>query len=223
MRRSFLLTVSSLGLLISLLGSTGLFAALTDSAFTGENQVDSAPLDGSADLQLATAAFVGLDLECGTFDDDLATGLIMATDLPELMQVQSYFCIRNVGSQPVDLTAGAIDLVQADPACTGDEADLGDASCGDPGDDGELAAVLNLLWQTSPTCDNSGWVPVSPGASGTLADHVAGPVDLASLASGQSRCLQLGATIAHETATLVQVAQSDSATWRFRFTGTATP
>src|SRR5262245_16526660 len=102
MRRSFLITVSALGLVVCLLGGTGLFAALTDSATTGTNQVDSAPLAGSANLQLALndGLTPAMTMTCGAFSDDLATGLVSGTGLIQSVNsAGSVFCLRNVGSQ----------------------------------------------------------------------------------------------------------------------------
>ena len=57
MRRSVLGSLAALGVVVCGLGGTGLFAALTDTARGGPNSVESAPLAGSADIQLADASF----------------------------------------------------------------------------------------------------------------------------------------------------------------------
>ena len=56
MRRSALITLAALGGLICLIGGTGLFAALTDSARSGTNSLESGALAGSADIQLSNAS-----------------------------------------------------------------------------------------------------------------------------------------------------------------------
>ena len=218
MRRSFLLTLSALGLLVCLLGSAGLFAALTDTAYTGDNSVNTAPLDGSADLRLATASVANELTTCGTFDDDLSTGLLSVTDLVPMLAVDTPFCVRNDGIAMVDLTAAAVDLSDVDPSCTGDEADYGDETCGTGGDgSGELAPVLNILW-TELDCFTGA---TSIVASGTLSAHVANAVDLLPLGAGETACYRVQVVYADEAPAAVQIAQSDTATWRFRFDAAA--
>ena len=89
MRRSLLLTTSVLGLLICLIGGTGLFASLSDSAHTGTNTIESKGLPSSSDLKLATATY-STSFSCDTFSDDLATGLFDFSDMnPSLGSAQA--------------------------------------------------------------------------------------------------------------------------------------
>jgi hypothetical protein len=129
MRRSILLTTSALGLLICLLGSAGLFAALTDTADTDINHVDTAPLAGSADLQLSP---INGSNGCGTWADDLTTGLVSATDVALPGTAPSVgFCIRNIGSQSVSTAVTVIDLTDTEMgASTGDDQDYLDVTFG---------------------------------------------------------------------------------------------
>src|SRR6266508_3353057 len=129
MRRSSLLTLAALGALVCLIAGSGLFAALSDTARTGTNSVDSARLAGSADIQLATATKeIGFPIVCGDFSDDLTSGLFTATDVtPGYASTEALYCIRNVGSAQVALAALVDELTDIDISCTGDEALYGDA------------------------------------------------------------------------------------------------
>jgi hypothetical protein len=216
MRRSILLTLAALGLMVCGLGSTGLFAALSDVARTGTNSIDSAPIAGSADLQLAT--YDRMFDQCGTFSDDLETGLLTATDVAPAGGGTGFFCIQNVGSRAVDLTVLAEDLVDVDDACTGDEADYGDSTCGSGA--GELSGALDIQF-VSDCCN-----PCTAAFTTTtgLASLVDTATALAPLDPGQVTCYDVRATLGSGTpTTAVQIAQSDSVTWRFRFDGVAQP
>lgn len=217
MRRSFLLTASALGLLICLLAGTGLFAALVDTAETGQNDVDTAPLAGSSDLQLALWDSVN---GCGTWQEGLSTGLISASNvaMPTVVPGQT-FCIHNAGSRSVDVTVSVFDVTDEETTgCTGDEADSGDLSC-DPGDPGELAAATFVEFFITDCAGNA-----TTGYSDYFTDLTTTPLSLVPIASGNTNCfdsqVQAGSVA---TETQVQQAQSDSLTWRYRFTGTATP
>jgi hypothetical protein len=218
MRRSLLLTVSVLGLLICVIGGTGLFAALTDSAHTGTNSVDSAALPSSANLQLASASFDGIDFTCSTFSDHLATGFFALTDVVPNSGYTSAFCLRNVGSAPVTLTAVVDQLVDVDTGCTGDEADYQDLTCGND-QAGELSSVL-VTRIAEYSCVGAG-SPIASYGSATLANAVT-PGPLGGLGAGQTKCyfvdIEYGPSV---DVTLRQKAQSDRVTWRYVFTGQA--
>ena len=218
MRRSSLLTLAALGALISLVGGTGLFAALTDTARTGTNTVDSAALAGSADIQLATATRVNappFTITCGEYSEDLASGFFAAQDVTVGHQSPySYLCIRNVGSQSVFVGALAEELTDVDLACTGDESLHGDTTCG--GDQaGELSAVLRLSYFRNECEGGSG-----SGQSMNLATNSTSTAFFpGTLAPGEAACFSVAfdyPTTATDEA--VQRAQSDRATWRFKFT-----
>ena len=218
MRRSSLLTLTALGALICLVGGTGLFAALTDTARTGTNTVDSAQLAGSADIQLATATRVNsppFTITCGDYSEDLASGFFTADDVTEgFVSPVSFYCIKNVGSQSVTVSVLADELTDVDLACTGDESLHGDTTCG--GDQaGELSAVL-MVWYARDECEGGG----ASGRGINLASNATEPVFLiGTLAPGEVGCYQVYfdyPTSATDEA--VQKAQSDRATWRFKFT-----
>ena len=221
MRRSLLLTASVLGLLICLIGGTGLFAALTDSAHTGTNSVNSAALPPSADLKLATAPITaGSVHDCGTYADDLASGLFGPQDITSGIGYgpMADLCIKNQGSAPVSLSMAVDQLTDTDVACTGDEAANGDASCGNDGA-GELSSVVTINF-TEVDCATGSFVDgFGPYVLASLAGS---PVALGQLAPGQVRCFGPG-VIYPSTAdpTAIQRAQSDTTTWRFVFTGQA--
>jgi hypothetical protein len=216
-RRSGLLTVATLGGLVCLLGGTVLFSALQDTARTGTNSAESAALAASADIQLATATYDSA-ITCGAFSENLASGLFTVTGvIPEYQSGPVYFCIRNVGSQEVTLSALTEDLVDLDVACTGDEVDHGDTTCG--GDQtGELSSVL--IGEFSHVDCASG--APSPGLSNTLDQSQTMPLALGSLAAATTRCFRadLGYSGNAETPG-AQKAQSDRVTWRFKFTAQA--
>ena len=214
MRRSALLTVAVLGGLVSLIGGTVLYSALQDTARTGTNLVESAALGASADIQLATWS-VGI---CGAFSEDLTTGLFTVTGVsPGASNIQ-FFCIKNVGSQLVALNVLADELTDVDFACTGDEALAGDTTCG--GDlAGELSSVLSVGY-AGVDCTTA--VVLSGGAGLVLKANETTPHSFGTLGAGATGCFQVELSYFTSTAnTAVQTAQSDRATWRFRFTAQA--
>lgn len=215
MRRSVLISLVVLGSLISLIGGTGLFAALSDSARTGTNTVDSAALAGSADIQIATATRpAGSPFACGTYSEDLASGFFTAADVgPGYSSQYAYFCIKNVGSQPVTLWASADELVDTDTACTGDEGILGDTTCG-----GNLAGELSSVLFAAYTLWNCNGVSASGFADNLKLNSTSPGALPGTLAVGAVVCMSvdIGYGFGH-TAAEIQRAQSDRATWRFKF------
>jgi hypothetical protein len=218
MRRSVLITVAVLGGLVCLLGGTVLFSALQDSARTGTNSVESAAAAASADIQLATATLNGNTITCGAFSDNLSSGLVTATEVsPGYASGAQAFCIKNVGSQPVTLSALVDELTDVDFDCTGDEAANGDATCG--GDKlGELSSVLGTGYSTRDCVTGNATLALGP----SIKDHETTPQPLGTLAAAATGCFSLFVNYPPATpATAVQTAQSDRATWRFKFTGQA--
>lgn len=215
MRRASLITVTLLGLMVCLLGSTGLFAALTDTARTGTNTVTSAGLAPSADIQLATAEFTGAFV-CGDFGDDLSTALITATDLLRQQGRNAFLCVRNTGSQGLASLHIAVDeLTDVDQACTGDEADNGDTTCGG-GSTGELSSVLSARYSTFD-CGNG--TPITQSSFVNLAASGTTPFSVPAPAVDQTICFGIEVAFLSNVASGedVQRAQSDTSTWRFKF------
>jgi len=228
MGRHSLRIVIVLGALITLLGGTGIFAVFSDRATSGTNDVTSGGRGHAADITIATAAVSGGTVVCDTFTDDLATGFFSLTDLQPSAgdAYRGTFCIKNVGSSPVNLSASTIDLTDVDSACTGDEAAFGDTTCG--GDQaGELGGVLTATI-VELDCAAGTYVaqagPVSlAGLGSPLGLSVGGIVGRLSgdLSSGQTACYFVELRYPDSTPQLdVQLAQSDTVTWRFAFDGT---
>jgi hypothetical protein len=216
MRRPVLVTVAILGLVIVLIGGTGLFAALTDTARTGTNQVDSAGLAASADIQLATATreYPG-PIVCGTYSENLTSGFFTVADVAPGYSSSNptFFCIKNVGSQSVTLWPSADELTDTDTACTGDESLAGDTTCGSGV--GELSSVLTVFYVVE-TCAGGG----GAGFASKLKDNATVATALpGTLAPGAQQCFStsLGYFASESTATQIQQAQSDRVTWRFKF------
>lgn len=213
MRRSVLLTMAALGAVISLVGGTSLFAALTDTAQTGTNSAQSAAMAASADIQLATGSFNAGKIDCGTFSEDLTSGLITVSDVgPGYFGSFAYFCVKNVGSQDISLSALAAELTDRDTACTGDEVEYDATTCG--GDAaGELSSVLKVNYSTV-NCDTAS----GSGASPLLANNATTAHGLGTLAVNTTACFSTGLLYQSSTDTVAaQRAQSDTVTWRYKF------
>src|SRR5262245_17507860 len=98
--RHLLRTLVALGILVTLVSGTGVFASFSDQATTGPNSVISKEQPRAADLRIATGDSDGFGFQCGTFVDNLQTGLIGVTDAEPSAGAlqQSFFCLKNVGS-----------------------------------------------------------------------------------------------------------------------------
>ena len=214
MRRPALLTIAVLGGLACLLGGTVLYAAVQDTARTGTNSAESAALGTSADIQLASATKSGNAFNCGTFSEDIASGLYTAVGVSPGFTQQRQFCIKNVGSHLVELTVRADELTDVDFACTGDEAEHGDATCG--GDQlGELSSVLRVFFQQQDCVTGNATLTT---VEGKLKDKATSSDELNVLAAGATACYLVALVYPSDTvASAVQIAQSDRAIWRFKF------
>jgi hypothetical protein len=215
-RRPVLMTIMALGMVVTLAGANGVFAVFTDRATTGTNSATSRAEARSADLQIATGTLVPEDgsITCGTFVENLASGIITATDMVPLGDdVHAFVCLKNVGSRSLDVTTSVIDLFDTDPQCTGDESEVD--SCG-TGEFGELSGVLHVFLSTSDC--------VTPGSSlgnTTLDTMVSTPFSLGSVASGALLCVHVDIQDQAQGDD-VAITQSDTATWKFAYDGTAT-
>jgi hypothetical protein len=213
-----LLTLMGLGAIVSLIGGTSLFAALTDTARSGTNDVSSAALAASADIQLATATYKGPPdntIACGTFSEDLTTPWFEVSDVgPGYFSDNMFFCIKNIGSQSVTLSVVADPFTDTDFACTGDEASNGDATCG-ADEAGELSDVL-VGQMTQMEC------PVNNSATilgrYTFRRASTTPLSLGSLDEGATQCYYTSVEYPPGwPAQAEQTAQSDRVVWRYRF------
>jgi len=217
-RRPVLMTIMALGAVITLTGANGIFAVFTDRATTGTNSATSRAEARSADLQIADGTYDGNDgsTTCGTYVENLTTGIITASDMgPDTPDIHGFVCLKNVGSRPLEITISAIDLVDTDTGCTGDESAL-DLTCGDD-QAGELSGALHAF-VFEGDCTTS----VSIG-NAVLSDMVATPFPLTGvlLASGEVECVHI-AVADQAQQDLVTTSQSDTTTWKFAFDGTAT-
>ena len=230
-RRPWLRTIVALGIVVSFVSGAGVFAVFTDQATTGSNSVVSGALASAADLQLATATpnVVGGTettlVTCGTFVDDLATGLISVTDAaPSVNYLQrSYFCLKNAGTAAIGVRWSVTDLADVETGCTGDEATV-DTGCGIAAGtayDGELSQALKIRlsnWNcTTGVSDGdilAGFENLTqPGGVPIQGDLTLGPGDIY---CGSVEVLYLEDT----GVDIVQAAQSDQVTWRFAFDAT---
>jgi hypothetical protein len=236
--RPMLRALMVLGVIVTLVSGTGLFAVFSDRATTGQNDVSSGELPNAADLQIATASIGdanvdGLpDVVCDTFTEDLVTGLFSLSDLQPGYSSSdaeaATMCLRNVGSSILNLSASAIDLTDADISCTGDEAASGDLTCGPD------ATMISQAGELSPLITVN-FAGVDCADATVLFDHVGNLADLAitpmaidahpnviELAPGDTACysVRLGYPIP-ASGTDVQLAQSDQVQWRFAFDGAA--
>ena len=226
MRRQTLVAIMALGAVVTLIGSAGIFAVFSDRATTGTNTVTSGERASAADLQIASWPSAPGFLDCGAYQEDLATGLF------DLSNVQPGFsstiagtlptmvCLKNVGTAALLVTGSVIDLTDIETGCTGDEAVAGDATCGvTPGIQtaGELSGVLQASLKPASCLDGSPY----PSAAQPFALTTPTPVDLGSLGPGDVACIAVIVSYPGGTSeTLAQIAQSDQVTWRFAFDGT---
>lgn len=213
MRRSVLVTAAVLGGIVCAIGGTGLFAALTDTATSGTNSAESGAMAASADIQVAKATMDGVNISCGTFSENLATGFFTVTGASPGFSTQlELHCIKNVGSQQVSLSALVDELTDVDIACTGDEELHGDTSCGSDGA-GELSGVLRVIYNQLDCAPLSG-----NGSPSILKDNATTPHALGTIAPGATRCFAVNLVYPNSTdSATAQKAQSDRVTWRFKW------
>ena len=218
-RRPLVAAIVALGGVITLAGTTGVFAVFTDRATTGTNTIASKDLPRAAELQIAaTSAGAAWSVNCDTYSDDLQTGLITMSDLtPNGVGDSDFVCVKNAGSATVDLTTSAIDLTDLDTDCTGDEAVV-DTACGVDQTTlaeqaGELSPLITLSMRVADCSD----VNQSSRGLGALPDVT--DVSVATMAPRDVLCI--GFTSRYlPTDAQAQAAQSDTVTWRFAFDGT---
>ena len=225
-RRPLLTSIAALGSVITLASTTGVFAVFTDRATTGTNTFATKGLPRAADLQLADGT-ISVDettnvwtVSCGTYSDNLSTSLVtLSNAVPNDSFATDFVCVKNAGSQTVNVAASTIDVTDEDTDCTGDEAVV-DTTCGvatgqpagSPGQEGELSPLLKVTAFHADCSDaNQGGVLI-----GTVPNAAVG---VASLAPGDSVCVRFSIDYS-PTEAEAQIAQSDTATWRFAFDGT---
>ena len=218
-RRPILASLTTLGVVTGLLGVAGVFAAGSDRATTGENDVISGELGlpgEDVDLELASATFDSSSgvLTCGEdWSDDLNTGVV--TSGGQVIDGQyagvdqfdeGYLCVRNVGDGPADLSVRVVDLVDTELDCSNGEAAT-DETCG--AGTGELSSHLVTGMQTG----DSACVDIAGGAL-TVAQLTEDFLRLGVLQPQQ--VLGLCPFAYWEAAAS---SQSDQASWRYAFDG----
>lgn len=210
MRRSVLLTVISLGAVVSLLGLSGVMAVFTDRAVTGDNSISSGQVAKAADLQLASTVN---GAACGTFNDDLTGPLNTLTAAQPGSKSFEGICVKNAGSSEVSLSLSAADLTDVEVACTNDESAAGDATCGTGA--GELAQQLSTYWYTADCATGA----VTGGLNYIAQlNNLPAATDLGTVAAGATSCFKLEVFYGlNRSVTSVQVAQSDQVTWKWAF------
>ena len=221
MRRAVLMTTVVLGTALSLVSGQGLFAALSDTARTGVNSIDTQALAGSADMQIAPATLDAptLSVSCGSFGEDLTSPLITVTNLVPGEDPPGdgyWFCLRNVGTQTVEVTASTTELSDIEVQCSGDEA-FYDTSCGD-----DLAGELGSLTRVALYGGDCAFIQnedAPPATNALIADMVTTPVPFGTLAPNQTRCFQARTTYFLMSAEQRQIVQTDRVSWRYAFTG----
>jgi hypothetical protein len=222
-----LVRTMALGAVITLAGSSGIYAVFTDRATTGTNSVSSGdqpitPPDVT-DLQIADGT-IGTNFQgiaCGAFADDSATPLFSATSLASTDYPEARICLKNAGTTTLAIAMAAIDIVDVDTACSSGEAEAGDTTCGQDLQ-GELSFALVAIVNRND-CANGG--VSTQMASDFLASlaftSLAVPGD--PLAPGEIACywvaINWSGNNSHVDST-IQFTQTDSVTWRFAFDGT---
>jgi DNA-binding beta-propeller fold protein YncE len=220
-------TILALGVVVTLVTNAGILAVFTDRATTGDNSATSGEFNGGgggggrngpSGLEIAEATLdpdAGTVL-CGDFVDDLATGPFAMLDVQPGTEETAYACLRNEASAPLSILTSAIDLVDAETACSPGEAEAGDLSCG--ADAGELSPVLVVALSVvdcgsrSPVASVETSLADLAGPSRSFGD----PLDPAA-----TECVQLTTSYPLETdVVLAQVAQTDEASWRIAFDAT---
>lgn len=218
-RRPLVAAIVALGGVITLAGTTGVFAVFTDRATTGTNTIATKQLPRAAELQIAPGtAGSNWSITCGTYSDDLQTGVISMSDVtPNQVGDSDYVCLKNAGSATVDLTTSAIDLTDLDTDCTGDESTV-DTTCGvdettSAPQAGELSPLITLSLTVADCSD------VNQGGHGLGALPDLTSLSVTTMAPGDVVCV--GFTSRYlPTDAEAQTAQSDTVTWRFAFDGT---
>ena len=216
MRRPLALSLIVLGLVVTLIGGTGLFAPFTDRATSGANSVTSGERPRAADLKLAWAIADPFACDAATYSDNSTTPGHTATDVQPGFRDSKYFCLRNAGSAPLAVSVRVIDRVEDDVACTNDESSVDTASCGTAPGGGEAGSVLSASFGlfdcelgSGPGSSFLGYLGTDPTANmGTLA---AGDTWCGSIEVGYGLNVPLDSQLG---------SQSDQITWKYAFDGT---
>ena len=221
--RRLLATTMALGLVITAMNFTGIFAVFTDRATTGTNTAQSGQQPRTADLQIGTTE--STNCTGAVYSDDLETGI---WDLSDLVPGPDYdttmICLKNVGTAELALTVTAIDVVETETDCTGDEAAAGDTSCGNIGTTGEGELGFVLITSLVQTDCVTG-INISDPFTGSIEDLAGGTNSVGTVAPGAVACIYTTWSMSEAgpfaTSEVLQQAQTDKVQWRYAFDGTA--
>jgi hypothetical protein len=217
MRRSIPISMIVLGLGLAMGSVGGVIAAFTDEALVGPNTFESKALPLATDLKLAPMQ----NGSCASFNDDLATGLYTVSNLEPNASAQfgSLHCLRNDGSLAANVSYRAFDVVDTELACTGDEAEAGDATCGEGA--GELSGLVELqIMKFGTGCPGGG--SGSALNMNTIASLASSPRSFVTLAPGE--CIAFGPMYRYSPSEIDGLkAQSDKVAFRLAFNGTTAP
>jgi len=212
MRRPLLITLVVLGLVTTLTGASGVLAAGSDRATTGTNSLETGSIASSVNLQIAR--WDRLTGVCGTFTDDLTTGLFTLTDRQPSgsgIGPPQDMCLKNAGQGTIDVSVSAIDVVSTDIACTGDEASVDDTCGADQA--GELGPLVSTSVNRWTSCAAN--APFGGGGSSGALATFSGPI-APGLAAGTTVCILANVSYNPSTAN-AEKGQSDRVTWRYAF------
>ena len=215
MQKRLLASLMVLGLVTTVLGGFGVFAAFTDTATTGTNSITSGERARVADLQIAIDGVLNAASCAGaTYVDDTTTPFFNLTDYVGGNRL-TYFCLRNVGTGQLSVISRIQDLTQTDLGCTGDEAAV-DLSCGNNGA-GELGFALEIDYDRILDCDDGNLSsPTGPRLYPPLANS------WGVISANEVVCGFIRIRFAEDaTEDELQAAQSDQVTWRFDFEATS--
>ena len=219
MRRPLLITLVALGLVTTLTGASGVLAAGSDKATTGTNSLATGPIAASVNLQIAT--WDRTSGVCGTFADDLATGLFTLVDRQpsgnSIGPPQS-LCIRNAGQGTINVNVSAIEVQSTETACSGDEASV-DTSCV-VDQAGELGPLVSTTVSQWASCSANA-APGAGGVSGFLATF--GPASIAPMMGPGTTVCVAANVIYNPSAANAEKGQTDKVTWRYAFDAVPAP
>ena len=245
MERHSLRLAIVLGLLITVLGSTGIFAVFSDRATAGQNTVTSGSLPHAADLKIAAASELGGEYLCDRdgdaqyetpgstvswlYDSTLTSQFSIGDLQPGETRNGQALCLHNAGSSPLDLSITALNVVNVETDCTGDEAAAGDTDCGPTPPGVVIEYVGELGGLISVEVKRISCAPVG-GAYTEIGSVTSGPAGFsgsvlgvgAPLAPGDTTCIL--ASVSYPLATVAatrQRAQTDRVSWQFAFDGVA--
>lgn len=227
MTRRLLAMIMSLGLVVTAVGFTGIYAVLGDRAKAGDWIVNSGPRPVAADLQIATTGQLGV---CSgyPFSDDI-DGTTFSVGFVQPIGAESGVpvCLWNAGTAAMEVHMVATDVTDVDVDCTNDEANAGDTTCGGDGA-GELAPLIDVKLQ-AVECNGFELTTLGTASVADLAAYQpqAGQFeawDPGLMDPNEVLCLRVvviypaigDGTIEADA----QLAQSDTLTWRIAFDGT---